>query len=91
MASELIDDPRIIHLRFGDVAADPMAAVRNIYAQRGWQVSGEFEARMQAWLADPENAVDRFGRYPYSYEQLGIGLDEVEEMFADYSKRFGLD
>ena len=91
MANELIDDLRIIHLRFGDVAADPVAAVRSIYAQRGWEVGGAFEARMRAWLADPENAVDRYGRYPYSYEQLGISLAEVEEMFAAYSKRFGLD
>ena len=90
MANELVDDPRVIHLRFADVAADPIGAVREIYARRGWDVSVEFEGRMQAWLDDPENRVDRYGRYPYSYEELGISLAEVEEMFADYSKRFGL-
>jgi hypothetical protein len=90
MANELVDDPRVVHLRFADVAADPIGAVREIYARRGWKVSREFEARMRAWLDDPGNKVDRYGRYPYSYAELGISVEEVEEMFADYSKRFGL-
>ena len=51
----------------------------------------EAERRMSTWLADPENAVDRFGRYPYSYEAFGLDRDWVEELFADYSRYFGLD
>ena len=64
--------------------------MREIYARRGWQVSQEFEGRMQAWLDDPENKVDRYGRYPYSYEAFGLSKQWIEDLFADYSQRFGL-
>lgn len=91
LASKLIDDPRVLHLRFRDIAADPLAAVRKVCAAHGSPVSPAFEARITGWLADPENATDRFGRYPYSYEAFGLDRGWVEDLFADYSRRFGLD
>lgn len=90
LANEMLDDPRILHLSFREIAADPIAAVRKVYEQRGLTASPEFERRVLAWLDDPENAADRFGRYPYSYEAFGLDRQWVEELFADYSKRFGL-
>ncbi len=91
MESELIRDPRIVHLPFRELAADPLGIVRQIYARLGRDVSPEFEGRVTAWLADPENAVDRYGRYPYSYEAFGLDREWVEDLFADYSRYFGLD
>jgi hypothetical protein len=91
LASDLIQDPRILHLPFRELAADPLDVVRKVYAQIGEEVSPAFEARVTAWLADPENAVDRYGRYPYSYEAFGLDRDWVEELFADYSRYFDLD
>ena len=38
-----------------------------------------------------KTAVDRYGRYPYSYEAMGLSRDFIEDLFADYSKRFGLE
>lgn len=90
MADDRINDPRILHLSFHEIAADPMAAVRKVYDRHGLAVTPEFETRVKAWLADPENAADRFGRYPYSYEAFGLDRAWVEDLFADYSKRFGL-
>ncbi|MBW8784687.1 MAG: sulfotransferase, partial [Novosphingobium sp.] len=90
IASELIEDPRILHLRFDEIAADPLAAVRKVYDYRGIDMSAEAEARVTAWLTDPENASDRYGRYPYSYEAFGLDRAWIEDLFADYSRRFGL-
>ena len=90
MASSLIDDPRIMHLPFREVSADPVAAVKKIYDRAGLPVTSEFEKRVRAWLVDPENQVDRYGRYPYSYEAFGLEKAWIEDLFADYSKRFGL-
>jgi hypothetical protein len=90
MANAMIDDPRVMHIPFRDITADPVAAVRAIYARVGETVSPAFEAAITRWLADPENAVDRYGRYPYSYEAMGLDRDWIEELFADYSRRFGL-
>jgi hypothetical protein len=90
MASDLIDDPRVLHLSFGEISADPLDAVRKVYARRGLKVGADFEARVRTWLADPENAADRYGRYPYSYEAFGLERAWIENLFAGYSKRFGL-
>jgi hypothetical protein len=90
MANAMIDDPRVMHIPFRDITADPVAAVRTIYERVGETVSPAFEAAITGWMADPENAVDRYGRYPYSYEAMGLDRDWIEELFADYSRRFGL-
>lgn len=91
MANDMIRDPRILHLSFRELSADPLGVVRQVYARAGQGVSAEFESRVAAWLADPENAVDRYGRYPYSYEAFGLDRAWVEDLFADYSRYFGLD
>jgi Sulfotransferase family len=90
MANALIDDPRVIHIPFRELSADPIAVVRKVYADRGLTVSAAYETQLRAWLDDPENRVDRYGRYPYSYEALGLDKEWIESLFADYSKRFGL-
>lgn len=90
MANSLIDDPRVMHMPFRELSTDPIAAVRKIYERRGLTVKAEFERHLHAWLADPENQVDRYGRYPYSCEAFGLEQKWIEELFADYSKRFGL-
>jgi len=54
-------------------------------------VTDDFDNRLRTWLADPENQVDRYGRHPYSYEALGLDQQWIKELFADYSRRFGLD
>jgi len=90
MASELIDDPRILHLPFRTIAENPLGAVHAVYQRYGLTVTPEFAQRARAWLADPENAADRYGRYPYSYEAFGLDRTWVEDLFADYSRRFGL-
>lgn len=91
LASDMIRDPRILHLPFRELAADPLGVVRKVYARLGAEVGPAFESRVAAWLADPENAVDRYGRYPYSYEAFGLDRDWIEALFADYSRYFGLD
>jgi len=87
----LIDDPRIFHLRFKDLADDPIATIEKVYARAGISYTAAFELRMRAWLADPANASDRYGRYPYSLEPFGLKPEEVGAKFAQYSRRFGLD
>jgi hypothetical protein len=91
MADDMIDDPRLIHIPFSEIVADPLAVIRNIYARQEREVTPEYELRIKAWLAAPENQVERYGRYPYSYGALGLEREWIDELFADYSKRFGLD
>jgi hypothetical protein len=90
MASSLIDDPRVMHIPFRELSADPIAVIRKIYERRDLAPTAEFERRLHAWLADPENLVDRYGRYPYSCEAFGLDKKWIEDLFADYSRRFRL-
>ena len=72
MADDMIDDPRLVHLPFREITADPVGVVRDLYSRMDEEVTPEFETRMKAWLDAPENQVDRYGRHPYSYEALGL-------------------
>jgi sulfotransferase family protein len=90
MTNDLIDDPRIMHLSFRDLSADPIGTIGAIYERRGWPMTADCENRMRQWLDDPENSVDRYGRYPYSAEAFGLDRQWIEDLFTDYSKRFGL-
>ena len=90
MANEMIDDPRIMHIPFQELSADPVGTIKGILARHDRIVSPEYEARMRSWLDNPHNKVDRYGRYPYSYESLGFSKKWVQDLFANYSARFGL-
>lgn len=90
LENTLIDDPRILHMPFKDISADPVASVARIHEWAGLPFDDTMRGRVRAWLDDPDNRVDRYGRYPYSCEALGLDEQWLEELFADYSKRFGL-
>jgi hypothetical protein len=90
MANSLIDDPRIMHVPFHQLTANPVGVVADILGRIGLSMSKEHTERMQSWLADPEHKIDRYGRYPYSYEPLGLDRRWIQQLFADYSKRFAL-
>ena len=91
IASSLIDDPRVMHIKFKELAEDPIGTVRQVYQRRGLMMGEELTVRLRAWIDDPENRTDRYGRYPYSYDAFGLDRAWLEELFSSYSKRFGLD
>jgi hypothetical protein len=90
MSDPIIDDPRVVHLGFKAIAADPVRAVRHIYMRGSMAVSPEHERRMRAWLDDPSNRVDRYDRYPYAHEPFGITPEWVGDLFAADHERFGI-
>jgi hypothetical protein len=90
LADPMVDDPRIVHLRFEDLAKDPIATLRRIYNKFDLPYSADLEQLMRTWLDDPGHCSDRYGRYPYSLQQFGLEREAVARMFADYSERFGL-
>lgn len=91
LADPLVDDPRIVHLRFKDLTKNPIATLKTVYDKFGLSFTAETEKHMHAWLDDPAHRPDRYGRYPYSLEPFGLKAAEVARMFSDYSKRFGLE
>jgi hypothetical protein len=45
---------------------------------------------MHAWLKDPNNKPDRYGRYVYDLTPFGVDASEIDTLFMRYRERFGL-
>ncbi len=91
MTNPLVDDPRILHIRYSDFIADPVATVRRYYAFCGRELTAEAASAMRAYLAD--NRGDRYGKFTYSTPLLvdiGEDLDALHAEFRAFRERFGI-
>lgn len=92
MTNPLVDDPRIMHVRYTDFVADPVATVRDYYDFCGRSVTADAETRMRDYLAN--NKGDRHGKFRYSTRLLtdiGEDLDALNEEFRPFRDRFGVE
>jgi hypothetical protein len=73
-------------LPYDELTADPLAAVRRIYAFLGDELDDDVLRRMRATLeGHPQHA---FGRHVYRPEDFGLRPAAIRERFADYARRF---
>jgi len=80
---------RFYDLHFGDFMADPIGAVKRIYAVFDQELSAEGEAALRAWQqANPQGA---HGEHAYGGDDIGVTRDEVHARFAAYMRHFGVD
>ena len=92
MTEPMVDDPRILHVRYTDFVADPVATVRRYYAFTGRTLSDEADTRMRDYLA--HNKGDRHGKFRYSTSLLtdiGENLDALHAEFEPFRDRFGVE
>lgn len=89
MAVRAAHEPAQFHdVFFQDFVADPIRAVRTIYARFGMTLSAEAEARMRAWQGgDPDGAHAKPRR---AADDLGIPAELIRERFAAYLRHFDL-
>jgi hypothetical protein len=91
MSDPLVDDPRILHIRYTDFIADQVATVRRYYAFCGRGLTDAAESAMRAYLAN--NRGDRYGKFRYSTQLLvdiGEDLDALHAEFRPFRERFGV-
>jgi hypothetical protein len=91
MTNPLVDDPRILHVRYTDFVADPVTTVRRFYEFSDRTLTADGEAAMRTYLA--ENRGDRHGKFRYSTSLLadiGEDLAALHEEFAPFRARFGV-
>ncbi len=48
------------------------------------------EPALRAWLDDPGNRGDRFGKWAYDLADYEVSAGGVRERFGSYRERFGL-
>jgi len=91
MTHPLVDDPRILHVRYTDFIADQVGTVQRYYEFCGRSLTKAAEAAMRDYLAN--NPGDRHGKFRYSTKLLtdiGEDLDALHEEFRPFRERFGI-
>lgn len=92
MSNPMVGDPRILHVRYTDFVADPVAAVRRYYAFCGREMTSGAESAMRDYLAG--NRGDRYGKFSYSTQLLvdiGEDLEALHSEFRPFRERFGVE
>ena len=83
-----VSPERIVDVHHHEIAADPMALVRRIYAQFDLPLTAAADTRMRAFLAEhPRNGQ---GRHEYSAEPFGLDREDLARRFRAYSEHFGV-
>ena len=92
MTNPLINDPRILHLRYTDFVADPVGTIRRYYEFSGRPFTAQAEAAMRDYLKN--NRGDRYGKFQYSTKLLtdiGEDIAALHQEFAPFRARFGVE
>ena len=78
----------ICDVRYPDLVADPVGAVRQIYAHHGLETSDAFERALAAYVA--ANPRHRHGAHRYRLADYGLSAGGVAERFQPYIDAFDL-
>lgn len=92
MSEPMVDDPRILHVRYQDFLADPVGTVARYHEFCGRALSSAAAAAMRDYLA--ANPGDRHGKFRYStavLTDIGVDLAALHDEFAPFRARFGID
>jgi hypothetical protein len=79
---------QFLDLHHDDFVADPWPAIEAIYEARGTVLDEEGREAMARWLQD--NPRGKHGRHEYRLEDYGITRAQVQELFGEYARRYGL-
>jgi hypothetical protein len=92
MSNPMVDDPRILHVRYSDFITDQVETVRRSYEFSGRELTPAAASAMRSYLAG--NRGDRHGKFRYSTQLLvdiGENLDALHEEFRPFRERFGVE
>ena len=76
---------QFIDIDYRELVADPMACVRRIYEATGTPLGDTTQQRIRTWLHEQAKS-RKSTKHNYSLEDYGLTEDEVDTVFADYSK-----
>jgi hypothetical protein len=82
------DPAQFFDLHFHDFVADPIAAVKRIYAHFDQELTPEGEVALREW--QQSNPQHKHGRHEYT-DEIGISREEIWERFGAYMDHFGME
>jgi hypothetical protein len=83
-----IPSERVVDVRYRELARDPMAIVRDIYAHFAMPLTAAADRRMREFLA--ENHRNQHGRHHYALDTFGLDAHDLARQFKAYSEYFGV-
>jgi len=88
-ARERIGDDRFFDLHYADLMRDPLGVMGSLYDWAGDELTSSTERTMRDWLG--RNPQDRFGIQPYSLNEAGVTIADLEPVFDEYLSRFDVE
>jgi hypothetical protein len=83
-----IPNDRIVDTHFLDLMSDPVAMLRRVYDQLGYEWPNGHDRAITDYLANKPKA--KHGAHTYSYGDLNLDEDHVRETFAGYVAYYGI-
>ncbi len=80
--------PQFLDLYYAELIADPIGAVRKVYAHFALPFPAGFEDALRAFMQ--RNPKEKFGTHRYTLEQFGMTRDSEAERYALYRSRYQL-
>jgi hypothetical protein len=80
---------RCCHVHYGDLMKDPVGSVRAIRRHFGEELDPLHERRMQLFMR--HRPQDLYGRHVYRLEDFGMQPAAIDERFARYRQRYGVE
>jgi hypothetical protein len=74
------------HLLYRELMADPIAAVRRLYAEFDTDLHPLHVRRMENWMRN--RGQDAFGRHVYDPADFGLAEDEIRDRYRGYTTRY---
>jgi hypothetical protein len=87
-AREAAEPGRVFDLKYEDLMADPLGAVRRIYDHFGYQFTDELVRRAKAWKES--NPQHKHGKHRYDLEQFGLDRREIDRLLGPYCEEYGI-
>jgi hypothetical protein len=79
---------RIVDVQYADLARDPLATLRRVYAAFGETLEGQALHAMTAHVqSHPKH---RFGQHRYDLAEFGLDAGEIGERFRSYIQRYDI-
>lgn len=78
---------QVYDLRFKDIVADPVAAVRGIYQHADMDFSDQTQQSVLDWWT--ANPADKHGQHKYELADYGLTRKQVENVYGDYIDAYG--
>lgn len=89
MNNPMMDDPRILHVRYADFIKDQVTVIRTFYDFSGYPWTDAAERAMREYLKN--NKGNRYGKFEYSTDLIDGDVTALHKEFAPYRERYGLE